>query len=191
MPPAPATCADDAVRLAVTSSPDVREAELNVVRAEAGVKAAKVDYLPNIVITGGYANQTAADYIQPNIGYIGVMGSYTFVDWGKRRNTIRGAQNLVALANLKVQTTQDEVRQKTLKAFRELQETRDAIKAAEEMVQLRKEAEKKATTPEALKDPGPLLTASKKRMEAEVDLVKADLAYRTAYVELMALIGSP
>ena len=34
-----------------------------------------------------------------------------------------------------------------------------------------------------------LLEASKKRAEAEVDAVKADLAYRTAYVKLMSLIG--
>src|SRR5262249_425649 len=51
-PPVPVVavrCADEAVTLALASSPDFREAELNVVRAEAGVKAAKVDYLPNIV----------------------------------------------------------------------------------------------------------------------------------------------
>jgi len=188
-PVAPVKCCDEAVRLALAISPDVREAELNVEKAQAGVAAAKVDYLPNVAIVGGYANQTAANYIQPNIGYVGIQGSYTFVDWGKRRNTMHGAQNLVALANLKVRTTQDEVRQKTLKAFRELEQALETIKAAQEMVALRKEAEKKATTPEALTNPGPLLTAGKKRLEAEIDVVKADLAYRMAYVELMALIG--
>jgi outer membrane protein TolC len=182
LPAAPVTCADDAVNLALASSPDVREAELTVQKAQAGVRVAKVDYLPNVVIMGGYANQTAADYMQPNIGYVGVMGSYTFLDWGKRKNTVREAEKLVALANLKVRTTQDEVRQNTLKAFRELEETRAA---------LRKEAEKKATTPEALKDPAPLLAAAKARATAEVDFVKADLAYRIAHAKVMALIGQP
>jgi outer membrane protein TolC len=191
-PPVPVVCvkcADEAVQLALAASPDVREAELNVVRAEAGVKAAKVDWLPNVALVGGYANQTLADYIQPNIGYVGVMGSYTFVDWGKRRNTIRGAENLVALANLKVQTTRDDVRKKALKAYRDLDETQAAIKTAQEMVGLRGEAAKKAQTPEALKDPGPLLQASKKYGEAQVDLVKAELAYRTAWAVFMELLG--
>jgi outer membrane protein len=191
-PPVPTVfvkCADEAVTLALAASPDVRETELNVVRAQAGVKAAKVDYLPNVAIVGGYANQTVADYIQPNIGYIGVQGSYTFLDWGKRKNTIRGAENLVALANLKVRTTQDEVRKKALKAFRDLVETQAAIKIAQELVALHAEAVKKATTPEAMKDPGPLLQAGKKFGEAQVDLVKAELAYRTAWAEFMALIG--
>ena len=33
------------------------------------------DYLPNVAIVGGYANQTGEDYIQPNIGYVGVQGA--------------------------------------------------------------------------------------------------------------------
>jgi outer membrane protein TolC len=189
VPTIPVTCADEAVSRALAASPDVREAELNVVRAQAGVCAAKVDWLPNVAIIGGYSNQTAMDYVQPNISFVGVMGSYTFLDWGKRRNTIRGAENLVALANLKVQTTQDDVRKKALKAFRDLEQSQAGIKTAEEMVALRAEAVKTATTPAALKDPGPLLQAGKKLGEAQVDLVKAELAYRTAYAEFMALIG--
>ena len=73
--------------------------------------------LPNIAVVGGYANQTAASYMQQDIGFVGVVGSYTFFEWGKRRNTVRGGENLVALAKLKVQQTQDEVRQKALKPY--------------------------------------------------------------------------
>jgi outer membrane protein TolC len=111
------------------------------------------------------------------------------VDWGKRRNTIRGAENLVALANLKVQTTRDDVRKKALKAYRDLDDTQAAIKTAQELAALRGEAAKKAQTPEALKDPGPLLQAAKKLGEAQVDLVKAELAYRTAWAVFMELVG--
>jgi hypothetical protein len=55
-----------------------------------------------------------------------------------------------------------------------------------------KEAEKKATTPEALANPTALallLRASKDRALAEIEAVKADLAYRQAYVKVMSLIG--
>jgi hypothetical protein len=51
------------------------------------------------------------------------------------------------------------------------------------MVRLRKEAEKKAATP------ADMMAAAKARGLAEVDLVKADLAYRTAHVELASLLG--
>jgi len=69
------------------------------------------------------------------------------------------------------------VRQKALQPFPDLAQTQEEIKAAKEMVALRKEVEKKATTPEALTNTGPLLTAGKKRLEAESIL--------------MALIGHP
>ena len=121
-----------------------------------------------------------------------MVGAYTFVDWGKRRNVVRERENLVAMATLKLEQTRDDVRQKAEKAFRELGESQEALKTAEEMVGLRQEAEKKATTKEAMTNPtalAALLEATKKRMEAEVDAVKADLAYRQAYVDLMNMVG--
>src|SRR5207245_6236144 len=110
------------------------------------VSAAKLDFVPSIALVGGYSNQTAADYIQPNIGFIGVMGTYTFVDWGKRRNTIRERDQFVAMANLKMQQTQDDVRQKTLKAFRDYEQSQQALKLGANLVEVRKEGEKAAAT---------------------------------------------
>jgi outer membrane protein TolC len=182
-PVLPYHCADEVVTLALRASPDLREAQQTVLKAEAALRAGKLDYVPSIVLVGGYFNQTAADYMQQNIGYVGVMGSYTFVDWGKRRNTIRERHNLVAMASLKLQQTEDDVRQKAVKLFREFEESQQALKTAEEMAQLRRQAEKQVTAPEAL------MAAAKARMTAEVDAVKADLAYRQAYVQLMALVG--
>ena len=169
--------------LALANSPDIREAEENIAKAQAAVRAAKLDYVPSIAIVGGYTNQTAADYIQPNIAYIGAMGTYTFVDWGKRRNTIRERDQFVAMANLKMQQTQDDVRQKTLKAFRDYEQSQQAVKLAADLVKVRKEGEKAAAT---LKDK---LTAAKDSMTAQVDYMKADLAQRIAFVKLMSLIG--
>jgi outer membrane protein TolC len=183
MPVAPVGCADEAVSLALATSPEIHEAEQNIAKAQAAVRAAKLDYVPSLAVVGGYTNQTAADYIQPNIGYVGVLGSYTFVDWGKRKNTIRERDELVAMATLKVQQTQDDVRQKTLKAFRDYEQTQQAAKLAADLVGVRKEAEKAAKTPTAL------FTAAKDSLTAEVDYLKADLAHRIGYVKLMSLIG--
>jgi outer membrane protein TolC len=183
LPIAPVKCADEAVSLALANSPEIREAESTIAKARAAVCAAKLDYLPSINAIGGYTNQTFAGYIQPNFSYIGVMGSYTFLDWGKRRNTIRERDELVGMAILKVQQTQDTVRQSALKAFREYEQTQLALKLAGELVELRGEALKAATAPAAK------FKAGKDAMTAQVDYAKADLAHRIAYVKLMALIG--
>jgi outer membrane protein TolC len=183
LPPSPFHCADEVIGLALAASPEIREAQHTIAKAHAAVVAGKLDYVPSIAAVGGYVNQSAADYIQPNIGYVGVMGTYTFVDWGKRRNTIRGRKELEAAAALKLKQTEDEVRQKAQKAFREVAESQEALKTAQELAGLQKEAEKKATAPAAL------MAAAKARMLADVEVIKADLAYRTAYVQLMSLIG--
>jgi outer membrane protein len=192
LPLLPYHCADDTVGLALASSPDIREAEATICKAKAALTAGKLDYVPSIGLVGGYVNQTGASYIQQDIGYVGVVGSYTFVDWGKRRNVVRERENLVGMATLKLEQTRDDVRLKVERAFRDWTTSQEALKIDEEMVGLRKEAEKKATTPEAMTNPtalDALLKASKNRAEAEVEAVKADLAYRQAYVELMSLVG--
>ena len=54
---------------------------------------------------------------------------------------------------------------------------------------LRKEAVKKASAAGPKADLKDLLEASKAAATAEVDAVKADLAYRQAYAQLMNLVG--
>jgi outer membrane protein TolC len=189
LPVLPFHCADEVIGLALAASPDIHEAQATIQKAQAALTAGKLDYVPSIAVMGGYSNQTGADYIQPNIGFVGVVGSYTFVDWGKRRNIVRERQNLVVMATLKLQQTEDEVRQKIQKAFREVGESQEALKTAQEMAELRAEAVKQATTPEALRNPTALIAATKALGLAQVEAIKAELAYRQAYVQLMSLIG--
>ena len=68
----------------------------NVHKAEAALRVAKMDYLPDVSILGGYAHQTSADYIQPDFSYVGLTASYTFWDWGKRHDVVRQRQTPIA-----------------------------------------------------------------------------------------------
>jgi outer membrane protein TolC len=189
LPALPYRCADEVIGLALAASPDVHEAQATIQKAQAALAAGKLDYVPSVALMGGYSNQQAADYVQPNIGFVGAVATYTFIDWGKRRNVIRERQNLVAMATLKLQQTEDDVRQKAQKAFREVAETQQALKTAQELSQLRAEAVKQATTPEAMRNPAALIKASKDEALAAVEAIKAELAYRQAYVQLMSLLG--
>jgi outer membrane protein TolC len=177
------TCADEVIASALAASPDVAEAQHTIAKADAAVAAGKLDYMPSVGLTGGYVNQTAADYIQPNIGYVGVAGTWTIFNGGKRRDIIMERKSMVAMAHLKLQQTEDEVRQKAVKAFREIGESQEALQMALEMVVLRREAEKNAA------NMADAMTAAKARMTAEVEAVKADLAYRIAYLQVMNLTG--
>lgn len=191
-PPLPelaVACADEVAAVAVANSPEIRSAATDVEKARAATRAAKLEYVPSIALIGGYANQEQMDYIQPNFAYVGFIGTYTFVDWGKRRAVIHERENMIAMAQLKLQQTEDEVRQKATKAFRELQQNRAILKTAQEMAGLRKDAAKKAMTPEAMKDPTALMAATKAAGLAEVDLIKAEMNYRVSAAQVLSLMG--
>ena len=92
LPVVPIASADEAAAMAQSNSPEFREAAQNINKAEAALSAARVDYYPNVNVIGGYANQNGVPAIQQNIGYVGVQGSYTFFEWGKRKNTMSDAR---------------------------------------------------------------------------------------------------
>src|SRR5262249_10600303 len=71
LPDLPVRCADEAIELALGASPEIRQAQQTVVKAQAALAAGKLDYVPSIAVIGGYANQTVASYIQQDIGYVG------------------------------------------------------------------------------------------------------------------------
>jgi len=169
------------IAIAMSNHPEISSAEHTIAKADAALKAGKLDYMPSVAAVGGYLNQTGQSYMQENIGFVGIVGSYTFVDWGKRRNVIRERCNLVAMANLKLQQTQDDVRLQAIKAFNEIVSADVALKTARELAGLRAEALKAAKTP---KD---MMLAAKDRMTADIDVIKCELAYRQAYVQLMTL----
>src|SRR5438067_13800770 len=63
LPGLPFRCADEVIGLALADSPEIREAQHTIAKARAAVAAGKLDYVPSIAAVGGYANQSAADYV--------------------------------------------------------------------------------------------------------------------------------
>lgn len=178
----PVHCSEDAVRLALADNPDVHAAEQGIVKAEAALKVAKMDYLPDVNIVGGYANQTAASYIQDNIGYVGLTASYTFWDWGKRKDVKRQRQTTIALAHQNLTVARGKVELEARKTFGSFEQAREAFQLAGEMVLARKAAEKTAVGQA-------LLQAKGDTARAELEQMKAEIAYRIAHAQLAAVIG--
>jgi outer membrane protein TolC len=140
----PAHCAEDAAHLALVNSPEVREAEQDICKAQAALKVARMSFLPDVNVVGGFANQTIADYVQPDIGYVGVTGSWTLFEWGKKKNVLHQRHALIALAEQNLLVAKDKVQLAARKAFSSYQEAHEAFRLAGEMVEARKELEKAA-----------------------------------------------
>jgi outer membrane protein len=173
---------EEAAQLALTGNLEVREAEQSIAQAEAALRVANMAYIPDVNVVGGYANQTAANYIQPNIGYVGVTANYTFWDWGKRKDLKRQRETDIALARQNVLVTMEKVQSEARKAYGTFDQARSALKLAGEIVEARQEAEKAATGVAAFQAKGD--TA-----KAQLEAMKAEITYRVAYADLAGIIN--
>lgn len=184
-PPVPVACADEAAQHALTNNPQIREAQQNINKARAGLRAAKMDYLPDVNVIGGYSGQTAADYIQENFAFVGVTASYTFWDWGKRKEVKRQRETQIAVAHQNVEVTIETVQLEARKAFLAYRQAEEDLKIANEVVTARQDAEKDA------KDPAALLAAKAATAKAQLEQMQAELNARLAHAKLLAAIGQP
>jgi outer membrane protein TolC len=177
----PVRCADDAAQAALANNPEVIAAQQNVVKARAALRVARLDYVPDVLLFGGYLNQTSVQAIQPNISFLGVTANYTFWEWGKRKNITNQRKTDIALAQQNVQVIMDKVQLEARKAYNSFEQAREAYQLAGAMVEARKEAEKKAVGPAVVQ-------AKADTARAELDYMKAEIAYRVAHAQLMGLI---
>ena len=180
----PVRCADEAAEVAVSLDPEVREASQAIAKAEAGLKVARMDYLPDVSVIGGYQNQSATPTIQPNFSFVGVTASMTLWEWNKKKDVVRQRQTQIALARQNVAVTADKVRLAARKAYLTFDQAREAYRLAGEMVQARKDAEKGATGAAAVQ-------AKAETTKAELEAMKAEIAYRVAHAQLAGLVCGP
>ena len=183
--PVPVSSAEDAAALALANNPQVREAQQNILKARAGIRAAKMDYLPDVNIVGAYVGQTAADYIQPDFTVVGVTATYTFWDWGKRSKIRRQREVQRALAQRNVDATVDTVALEARKAWQAYKQADDELPIAAEVVQASQQAEGEVSAPLDV------LSAKAATATAQLRLMEAEIAHRVAHAKLLAAIGEP
>ena len=183
-PPAPQNpfgCADDVVSAAVASSPKIREARMQVEKAGGAVRLANADYLPSVNAYGFYVNQSATPTIQEGFTGVGVSASY-LLEWGKKNDTLRQWKATEVLARQNLRREIQDLQLNAIKAYNEANRTEQAFGYAQQLVKLNRESQLPT-------DPFQLKFAIKDRLESELGVIKADVDYRNAVVELRSLAG--
>jgi len=168
-------------RPVIAYNPEIVEAEETVVKAKAAHRLAKLEYVPDAVITGGYMFQTGIPALPDDFSWIGVIATWTIFDFGKRERTIkeRGAQVTMARANLEM--VRAKVAAAAQKTVADLDRTRRILELTRQVASLQR-----AATPRD-QDPGPEAKAALAKAEAE--MFQAELDYRTAYAQMKRAAG--
>jgi outer membrane protein TolC len=177
--------AEDAAALALAHNPQVRIAEQDILRAQAGMKVAKADYLPDVYVFGAAASQSAADYIQDEFNMVGAQASWMLFEWGKRRQVVQQRDMQIAMAAKNVEVVRETVQIEARKRFQLFQQAHEGLQIAGEVVAARQDAEK------GIQGLPAIMTAKGNTAKAQLDYMQAEVNYRLAHAKLQEVTGQP
>ncbi len=179
------------VASALRSNPDVVEAEALFSQASFGVGAAKASYIPDVGLFGGHFYQSSFPFFPHKTFVFGAVGSITLLDFGARSNTLaeRTAQRDAAEHNLAM--VRGRVRGEVEAAYRKVSRTAEMADVAREALALRAEALRlrvvQAGAGYGIR--ADESNAQADRIEADLDVLRAAMAYRIARAELDQTAG--
>jgi outer membrane protein TolC len=165
----------------IAYSPEIVEAEEAVVKARAAHRLAKLEYVPDVAIFGGYTFQTAIPVLPDDFSFIGVIATYTLFDFGKRERTVKERRAQVSMAKANLELVRAKVAAGAQKTVTDLDRTRRILELTRQVVSMQR-----ASMPRD-QDPGPEARAALAKAEAE--MFQAELDHRVAYTQLKRVTG--
>jgi len=182
---------DEYVKEAWEQNPEIRAAEQTVLKARAGVAAAKTAYIPDITAFARHSYQDGVPFLVRNFGTVGINLNYTLWDFGKRRASVREYSAQLAEAQENLEHLKDQVAVAVERSYNKLERTKSMVNVATQVAQLRQENERLATNQAAQ---GIVLIsdvrhATAAHYEAKAELLQASLGYLLAWAELERTVG--
>jgi len=171
----------DVTAKATAASADLVEAEMTAVKARAGSRLAKMEYIPAVAVLGGYVHQTTVSYIPQNNWYLGFEATYTLFNAGKRERGVKEADLQAQAAELGVELTRAKTASNVKSSFYELERSRELYQLARRMVSAGRAIEANYVSD------GQDGNAARAKLDAE--LFRAELQYRQAYTRVKTLMG--
>src|SRR4029434_5944713 len=125
---APEGCEREAcIRVALESHPEIAAARAAVEKAEAVVRLAQYDYVPDVEAYARYSFQNNVPFLAGNFGTLGIHLSYDLFDGGKKRATLRERHAQLAQAKENLARVSDEVELRVQTAYNKLERTRQLV----------------------------------------------------------------
>ena len=182
---------DEYVKEAWEENPEIRAAEQAVLKARAGVAAAKTAYIPDITAFARHSYQDGVPFLVRNFGTVGISMNYTLWDFGKRHATMREHSAQLAEAQENLEHLKDQVAVAVERSYNKLERTKSMVNVATQVAQLRQESERLATNQAAQ---GVVLIsdvrhATAAHYQAKAELLQARLGYLLAWAELERTVG--
>ena len=130
----------DAVRIALDQNQDLTVARQTLVKALAGLAAAKDAYIPDITALSRYSYQSGVPLLVHNFGTFGFSLNYDLFDGGRREAKVREARSEVRSAEVDVDKVQSEIEVQVQGLYDRIDELRQMVDVTGQAVKVRTEA---------------------------------------------------
>ena len=172
-------------------NPEIASAHSTVTKANAGLQAARLEFVPDVSLFAEHAYQNGVPLLPDNSATFGLRLDWTLSEFGKRTGLVRERQVQVAEAKDNLSLTQNRIRIDFEKQQRKFNRCDSALEAARKNVAARAEmrrivanqVEAKTATASALTE------AEAKLAEAQAQLFDARVDRASSKAELDRLIG--
>ena len=109
---------------ALSQRPELREAQINVDRAELDRRLAKAQYIPDFGAAFHYLSPFNVNFIPQNIAAVGFELSWEPFDWGRKRHEVEQKKLTLDQTRLQLTETQSKILLDLNTRFRDLQQAR-------------------------------------------------------------------
>jgi outer membrane protein TolC len=130
----------DAIRIAREQNQDLKAARQTLVKAQAGLAAARDAYIPDVTALSRYSYQSGIPFLVHNFGTFGFSLSYDLFDGGRREAKIREALIDVHSAEVAVDKLQSEIEVQVQGIYDRVDELRQMVDLAEQVLKVRTDA---------------------------------------------------
>jgi outer membrane protein TolC len=130
----------DALRIALDQNHDLKAARQTVVKAQAGLAAARDAYIPDVTALSRYSYQSGVPLLVHNFGTFGFSLSYDLFDGGRREAKVREARSEMHSAEVAVDKLQSEIKVQVQGIYDRVDELRQLVDVAGQILKVRTEA---------------------------------------------------
>jgi outer membrane protein TolC len=130
----------DAVHIALDQNQDLKAARETLVKAKAGLAAAKDAYIPDVTALSHYSYQSGVPFFVHNFGTFGFSLNYDLFDGGRREANVREARSEVSSAEVAVGKLQSDIEVQVQGIYDRIDELKQMVDVASQAVKVRTEA---------------------------------------------------
>jgi outer membrane protein TolC len=127
----------EAVQIALDQNQDLKIARQALVKAQAGLSAAKDAYIPDVTALSRYSYQSGLPFFAHNFGTFGFSLNYDLFDGGRREANVREARSEVHSAEVTVDKLQSEIEVQIQGIYDRIDELRQIVDVAGQAVKIR------------------------------------------------------